>query len=347
MEFSAQQIAQLIGGTVEGNPDVMLSSFDKIESAGPGALTFLANPKYAHFAPVSNAGAILVGRDFVAQQPVKASLIRVDDPYSALAQLMTMVQQLANPMPTGVEQPSFVAPGVEIPADAYIGAFAYIGDGAKLGEGVKIFPQTYVGRGVTIGAGTIVYAGAKIYAGCRIGRNCIIHAGAVIGADGFGFAPDADGKYIKIPQMGIVEIADDVEIGANTTIDRATMGRTVIGRGTKLDNLIQVAHNVQIGQDTVIAAQTGVAGSAKIGSNCMIGGQVGIAGHITLGNRINIGAQSGIHSNTPDGVTLMGYPAQDARTWMLQSSRLTRIGELITRINRIEKTLQNNEAANH
>lgn len=339
MEFSALQIAQLIGGVVDGNPDIMLSTFDKIESATPNALTFLSNPKYAHFAATTQAGAILVSHDFTPQQPVSATLIRVDNPYAALARLMTLVQQLANPLPTGVEEPSFIARGVAIPSEAYIGAFAYVGEGVTLGKGVKLFPQTYIGRGVTIGEGTIIYAGAKVYAGCKIGRNCIIHAGAVIGADGFGFAPGDDGHYAKIPQMGIVELGDNVEVGANTTIDRATMGQTVVGNGTKLDNLIQVAHNVTIGDDTVIAAQTGVAGSAKVGSHCMIGGQVGIAGHINIGNNVNIGAQSGIHSNTPDGKTLMGYPAQDAHQWMLQSARLTRIGEIISRINHIEKEI--------
>lgn len=343
MEFSAQQIAQLIGGTVEGNPDVMLSAFDKIESAGPKALTFLSNPKYAHFLPVSQAGAILISKDFQLNEPVNATLIRVADPYSALAQLMTMVDQLTNPQPTGIEEPSYIAPGVEIPADAYVGAFAYIGAGAKIGTGAKIYPQAYVGNGVTIGEGTIIYAGAKIYRGCVIGKNCIIHSGAVIGADGFGFAPMADGTYSKIPQMGRVEIADNVEIGANTTIDRATMGHTSIGRGTKLDNLIQIAHNVEIGENTVMAAQVGIAGSAKVGSNCMVGGQVGIAGHISIGNKVNIGAQSGLHSNTPDGSVLMGTPAQPARQWMRQQAQLTHIGDLIVKVRELEKKIKSLE----
>ncbi len=340
MEFSAQQIAQLIGGTVEGNPEVMLSAFDKIETAGPRALTFLSNPKYAHFLPESNAGAILIANDFELTEPVKATLIRVADPYASLAQLMTMVDQLTNPQPTGIEEPSFVAPGVEIPADAYVGAFAYIGAGAKIGKGAKIYPQAYVGPGVTVGEGTIIYAGAKIYRGCIVGNNCIIHSGVVIGGDGFGFAPQPDGTYAKIPQMGRVEIEDNVEIGANTTIDRATMGHTLIGRGTKLDNLIQIAHNVEIGENTVMAAQVGIAGSAKIGSNCMFGGQVGVAGHITIGNKVNVGAQSGMHSNTPDGATLMGSPVLPARQWMRQQAQLTRIGELIDKVRQLEKKVK-------
>lgn len=340
MEFSAQQIAQLIGGTVEGNPEVMLSAFDKIESAGPKALTFLSNPKYAHYLPESNAGAILISTDFQLTEPTKVTLIRVAEPYSALAQLMTIVDQLMNPQPTGIEQPSFIAAGVEIPEDAYIGAFAYIGAGSKIGQGAKIYPHAYVGPNVTIGEGTIIYAGVKIYRDCQIGNNCIIHSGAVIGADGFGHAPNPDGSYSKIPQMGRVVIADNVEIGANTTVDRATMGQTVIGKGTKLDNLIQVAHNVEIGENTVMAAQVGIAGSAKIGSNCMFGGQVGVAGHITIGNRVNVGAQSGMHSNAADGSILMGTPVQPARQWMRQQAQLTRIGDLIIKVRELEKKIK-------
>ena len=343
MEFSAQQIAQLIGGTVEGDPGVMLSAFDKIETAGPKALTFLSNPKYAHFLPESNAGAVLIANDFQLAEPVKATLIRVADPYAALAQLMTMVDQLTNPQPTGIEEPSFIAQGVEIPADAYVGAFAYIGTGTKIGKGAKIYPQAYVGPGVSVGEGTIIYAGAKIYRGCIVGNNCIIHSGVVIGGDGFGFAPQPDGTYSKIPQMGRVEIADNVEIGANTTIDRATMGHTLIGRGTKLDNLIQIAHNVEIGENTVMAAQVGIAGSTKIGSNCMFGGQVGVAGHITIGDKVNVGAQSGMHSNTPDGAVLMGSPVIPARQWMRQQAQLTRIGELIDKVRQLEKKVKSLE----
>lgn len=340
MEFTAAQIAELVHGRVEGTPSVAISKFDKIESAGSNALTFLANPKYAHHLYDTKAGAVLIADSFELERPVETTLIRVADPYATLAQLMRMVDELTNPRPHGIEQPSFIAEGVEVPDDAYIGAFAYISAGAKLGKGVTIYPQAFIGQGVTVGEGTIIYAGAKIYRGCKIGKNCIIHAGAVIGADGFGFAPNPDGTYSKIPQMGIVEIHDNVEIGANTTIDRATMGQTVVESGTKLDNLIQVAHNVVIGSNTVIASQAGIAGSAKVGSNCMIGGQVGIAGHIAIGNKVNIGAQSGIHSNTPDGQTLMGYPAQQARQWMVQQARLTRIGEVIDRLNKLEKKSQ-------
>lgn len=337
MQFSALQVAQLLGGSVEGNPEVLLSTFDKIETAKSEALTFLANLKYAQHLYTTQAGAVLVARDFELQQPVSTTLIRVDNPYAALAQLMQLAAQMMNPQPTGIEQPCFIAPGVEIPEDAYVGAFAYIGEGAKIGRGAKIYPQCYVGRGAHVGNDTILYSGVKVYHGCRIGERCILHSGAVIGADGFGFAPGEDGKYSKIPQLGVVEIGNDVEIGANTTIDRATMGKTSIGQGTKMDNLIQVAHNVTIGEDNVFAAQTGVAGSASIGSHNMIGGQVGIAGHIAVGNKVQIGAQSGIHAAVADGSVLMGYPAQDARKWMMQTARLQRINEVIQRLNKLEK----------
>lgn len=337
MEFSARQIAELIGGAVEGNPDAALQTFSKIEEAGPGALTFLANPKYSHHIYTTGASAVLVSDDFKPTQPIESTLIRVKDPYAALAQLMRMVDALTHPRPGGIEQPAFIAPGVEISDDCYVGAFAYIGSGAKVGRNVAIYPQAYVGPGVSIGEGTIIYAGAKIYHGCKIGKNCIIHAGAVIGADGFGFAPNPDGTYSKIPQLGHVEIADDVEIGANTTIDRATMGHTAVGRGTKLDNLIQVAHNVEIGENTVMASQVGIAGSTKVGSNCMVGGQVGIAGHITIGDRVNIGAQSGLHTNTAPNQTIMGSPAINARKWMRQTAYVNRIDELFSRVNKLEK----------
>ena len=342
MEFSAKQIADIIGGRVEGNPDAPLQTFDKIESAGPKALTFLSNPKYASFLYTSKAGAVLIAEDFVPTQPVEVTLIRVADPYAALAQLMRMVDELTRPRPCGVEQPSFVDESVTVPSDAYIGAFAYVGKGVKLGAGVQIHPQAYVGAGVTIGDGTVIYPGVKIYHGCKIGNRCVIHAGAVIGADGFGFAPMADGTYSKIPQLGYVEIDDDVEIGANTTIDRATMGRTHISRGTKLDNLIQIAHNVEVGANTVMASQVGVAGSAKIGSNCMIGGQVGIAGHITVGDKVNVGAQTGIPSSVPSDKTLMGYPAIDSSKWLRQCVYLNRLPDLFQRVSKIEKNINNN-----
>ena len=336
MEFSAELIAQQVGGIVEGDGSVTVNTFSKIEEAKPGYITFLANPKYTHFIYDTQASIVLVRKDFVADRPVSPTLIHVDDPYATLSALLTMVAQFMFVMPTGIEQPCHIAEGVDVDADSYVGAFAYVGAGAKLGKAVKIFPQAYIGRNVTIGDGAIIYPGVKIYDGCKIGARCILHSGVVIGADGFGFAPTPDG-YHKIPQIGIVEIADDVEIGANTTVDRATMGATRVGRGTKLDNLIQVAHNAQIGESTVIAAQTGIAGSTKVGSNCMIGGQVGFAGHISIGDNVSIGAQSGIPGNLADGSQVMGYPAVPARDFMRQSAYIKRLGELFRRVSELEK----------
>lgn len=313
MELTAKELASVVSGTVEGDDSVLINNFAKIEEATSGCITFLANPKYTHFIYQTNASVVLVSNEFVAEHPIKATLIRVQDPYATLAHLMKMVNSSVA-QPKGIEQPSFVAPDVIIPDNVYIGAFAYIGAGVKLAKGVKIYPQTYIGNNVEIGEGSIIYAGAKIYQGCKIGNNCIIHSGVVIGADGFGFAPTADG-YDKIPQIGNVVLEDNVEIGANTTIDRATMGSTRIGKGTKLDNLIQVAHNVEIGTNNVFAAQTGIAGSTKIGNSNMIGGQVGFAGHISVGDRNEIGAQSGIPNSVGNGNRLMGYPAIDARSF--------------------------------
>ena len=338
MKFSADFIASQVGGTVEGDGTIEVDSFCKIDEGHPGALTFLANPKYTHYIYTTAASVVLVSRDFKAERPVQATMIHVDDPYQTLSALLSMVDAVANPQPTGIESPCHIAEGVELSDDCYAGAFAYIGRGARIGKNVKIYPQAYVGDGVSIGDNTIIYAGAKIYKGCRIGDRCVIHAGAVVGADGFGFAPTADGSYKKIPQLGIVEIADDVEIGANTTVDRAVMGATRIGRGTKLDNLIQVAHNVEIGENTVMAAQSGIAGSTKLGSCCMVGGQVGFAGHITVGDRVVIGAQSGIPNNVAEGSRLMGYPAGPAGEFARQAVYLRRLGELFDRVRRLEKS---------
>lgn len=333
MEFLAEQIAAVTGGTVEGNPKVALRSFAKIEEAGEGDLAFLANPKYTNYIYSTKASAVLVSNDFKAEQALETTLIRVANPYETLATLMRMVDQLLNPQPTGIEEPSHIGAGVTVDENCYIGAFSYIADGVSLGAGVKVYPHVYIGRGASIGDGTILYSGAKVYPGCKIGKSCIIHSGAVIGADGFGFAPNATGSYDKIPQMGIVVLGDNVEVGANTTVDRATMGATLIGDGSKLDNLVQVAHNVEVGANTVIAAQAGFAGSSKVGNNCMIGGQVGVAGHISIGNKVSIGAQSGIPNNVADGSVLMGYPAVPARNFARQAAALKRLPDLMSRMN--------------
>ena len=336
MQFTANQIAAMTGGKVEGDGNVAVSTFAKIEEGHQGAISFLANPKYEHWIYTTDSSIVLVKDDLKLTQPVKATLIRVADPYATMARLLDLAAEALEPKYEGVEQPCFIAQGVEVPADAYIGAFAYIGRGAKLGKGVKIFPQVYIGDNVEIGDNAVIKPGVKIYHNCKVGKRCILHAGCVIGADGFGFAPTENG-YKKIPQLGNVVIEDDVEIGANTTIDRAMMGSTVIGHGTKLDNLIQVAHNCRIGTDTVMAAQVGIAGSTKVGSRCMFGGQVGLAGHITVGDNVQLGAQSGIEASVPDGARLLGSPAiplRDAARMIVYQKRL---GDLFDRVKKLEQ----------
>lgn len=339
MQFTAHQIAQYIGGTVDGDPETVVSDFSKIEDARPGTLTFLANPKYAHHIYTTNASIVLVSRDFKPETAVDATLIRVDDPYSTLAKLLELAASAVRPELSGREEMSYVAETASLGDNCYVGAFSYISDGAVIGKNVKIYPQVYIGRGVVIGDDTIIYPGVKVYYGCRIGERCIIHAGAVIGSDGFGFAPDTAGVYHKIEQIGIVEIADDVEIGANTTVDRSTMGRTYIGRGVKLDNLIQIAHNVEIGHDTVMASQVGVAGSTKIGANCMFGGQTGISGHISIGDRVAAGAQSGIAKSVPDGSRIMGSPAVPMNEYARMVAYSKKLGDMARRIDELEKKL--------
>lgn len=327
MELTPQLIASMIGGRVEGDANVRLTGFAKIEEATPGTVTFIANPKYAHFIYETKASAVIVSDDFKTDEEISPVLIRVKDPYVALADILNEIER-SKPRKRGIEQPCYIAEGVAIPDDAYIGAFAYIGSNVKLGKGVQIFPQTYVGDGVKIGAGSVVRSGVRIYEGCVIGERCTLHSGCVIGADGFGFAPRPDGTYEKIPQIGNVVLEDDVEIGANTTIDRATFGCTRVGKGTKLDNLIQVAHNVEIGKGNVFAAQVGVAGSTKIGDYNQVGGQVGFAGHIHVGSMNEIGAQSGIPSSIGDKKRIIGYPAIDARQFFKTQIYLRRLGEL-------------------
>ena len=327
MEITAKELAALCGGTVEGNSDAKVSDFAKIEEAGPGDLSFIANPKYAHYASTTNASILLVSKDFEAPSDLKSTLVRVDDPYSCLAHLMTMVAN-TRPEPKGIENPIYVGEGSNLPEDIYVGAFAYIGKNVKLGKGVKIFPQAYIGEGCEIGDSVTLYPGVKIYPGCKIGNRCVIHAGAVIGSDCFGFAP-VDGHFEKIPQMGGVIIEDDVEIGANTTIDRATFGNTIIGKGTKLDNLIQIAHNVRVGENNVFAAQTGVAGSTRIGDRNRVGGQCGFAGHITIGNDNEFGAQSGFHANVGDKRRMIGYPAVDVLQFARNNVNMKRIAEFL------------------
>lgn len=339
MELTASQLAALVNGDVEGDGEVKVDTFAKIEEGHPGALSFLANPKYTHYIYSTGSSAVLVSRDFVAEQPVSATLIRVDDPYATIAKLLEMVQEMTKVTKKGVEQPCFIADGVEIPEDAYVGAFAYIGRDVKIGRGVKIYPQVYVGDGSSIGYGTILYAGVKVYAGCHIGKRCIVHSGAVLGADGFGFAP-VDGHYEKIPQTGNVVLEDDVEIGANTTVDRAMMGSTRICNGVKLDNLIQIAHNCTVGDNTVMAAQVGVAGSAKIGRHCMIGGQAGIVGHMSIADNTEIGAQSGVVHATKPGDRIIGSPAVDMGEFARSIVYVKRLGKLYEQVKGLEKEIK-------
>ncbi len=330
MEITPNVLASIIGGRVEGDGEVKLTGFAKIEEAGPGELSFIANPKYAHFLSTTHASALLVSDDFDTQGQSGPTLIHVADPYSTLAELLSLIEK-SKPVPEGIEQPCHIAEDVVVPEGAYIGAFAYVGKGVTLGKNVKIYPQTYIGDGVSIGDDSVIRAGVRIYEGCVIGKRCILHSGCVIGADGFGFAPKGE-IYEKIPQTGNVRMEDDVEVGANTTIDRATFGSTVIGHGTKLDNLIQVAHNVKIGNNNVMAAQVGIAGSAKIGNNNRIAGQVGFAGHITVGDGNEIGAQSGIPNDVGDGKRLLGYPAIDARQFAKNLVYLRNMGKVYEKI---------------
>lgn len=329
MEITPNLIASLTGGRVEGDGEAKIIGFGKIEEAGPGYLTFIANPKYSHYIATTKATAVIVNEDFRYEGEIRPTLIRVKDAYSSLAELLTAFESSV-PKPVGIEQPCYISEGVEVPDDAYIGAFAYLGKGVELGKGVKIYPQAYVGDGVKIGKDSVIRAGVKIYEGCVIGERCIIHSGVVIGGDGFGFAPK-EGIYEKIPQIGNVIISDDVEIGANTCIDRATFGHTVIGKGTKLDNLIQIAHNVEIGENNVFAAQTGVAGSTKIGQSNRVGGQCGFAGHISVGDCNEFGAQSGIPNNVGSHQRLIGYPAIEARQFAKNQVYLRRLGELLSK----------------
>lgn len=338
LSFTAQQIADFLNGTIEGDPTVQVSNFSKIEEGKPGSLSFLANPKYTNYIYSTDASIVLVNNDFVADKPVKATLIRVFNAYAGLAMLLDMVEK-SKPKKTGIEPMSFIADSVKLGSEVYVGAFAYIADGATVGDNTLVHPQVYIGESCTIGNNTILYPGVKIYPGCKIGNNCIIHAGAVIGSDGFGFAPEGD-TYKKIPQMGIVIVEDDVEIGANTTVDRAVMDATIIRHGVKLDNLIQVAHNVEIGANTVMAAHTGISGSTKVGEHCMIGGQVGLGGHITIGNNVNIGAQAGIISNIKDDAKIIGSPAIPVKDFFKSSIIFPKLPDMYRQLNQLEKEIQ-------
>ncbi|SHI83252.1 UDP-3-O-(3-hydroxymyristoyl)glucosamine N-acyltransferase [Flavobacterium terrae] len=308
MKFTAEQIAGILEGEVVGNPNAEVSKLSKIEEGTEGSLTFLANPKYVNYIYETKATIAIVNKTFVPENPVQITLIKVEDAYKAFSKLLEFYNQIKLNK-TGIEVPCVLSETAIHGDNFYLGAFSYIGDNVVIGKNVKIYPNSFVGDNVVIGDNTMIFAGAKIYSETIIGSNCTIHSGAIVGADGFGFAPNENGEYSKVPQIGNVIIEDNVDVGAGTTIDRATLGSTIIRKGVKLDNQIQIAHNVEIGENTVIAAQTGVAGSTKIGKNCMIGGQVGIAGHLVVGNNVRIQAQTGVGRNIKDNETLQGSPA--------------------------------------
>lgn len=351
MQFTALQIATLIQGKVEGNPDVKVGRVAKIEEADEGSLSFVANPKYEEYLYSSNASVIIVNDSLELESEVKATLIRVKDAYSGFALLLEKYNEIISQTgKKGIEEPSYISKTAKIGKDVYIGAFSYIGDNAEIADNAQIFPNTYIGDNARVGKNSKVFAGVKIYDNCEIGARVIIHAGTVIGGDGFGFAPQKDGSYKKVPQIGNVIVEDDVEIGANTTIDRATMGSTYIRKGVKLDNLIQIAHNVDIDENTVIAAQAGISGSTKVGKNCIIGGQVGMVGHIQVADGTRINAQSGVSKSvTEQNVALTGSPAYDYKSSLKSQAIFRNLPELQQRISTLEEkiaeltTLLNNQ----
>ncbi|AUC14853.1 UDP-3-O-(3-hydroxymyristoyl)glucosamine N-acyltransferase [Tenacibaculum sp. SZ-18] len=338
MKFTAKQIAEILQGEVVGNHDEVVSKLSKIEEGEKESLTFLANPKYNSYIYTTKASITIVNKSFVPEKDIETTLIKVDDAYKSFSTLLEYYNQVKNNK-VGREEPHFMSDSAIIGDNEYIGAFSYIGENVKIGNNVKIYPNSYIGDNVTIGDNCVVFAGVKIYSETIIGDNCKIHSGSIIGSDGFGFAPDENGEYKAVPQTGNVIIEDNVDIGSNSTIDRATLGSTVIRKGVKLDNQIQIAHNVEVGKNTVIASQTGIAGSTKIGENCMIGGQVGIVGHITIGNNVKIQAQSGIGRNLKDGDVVQGSPAFGYSDWNKSYVHFKNLPKTITTLNRIEKEL--------
>lgn len=342
MKFTAAQIAGILEGDIVGNPEVEVSKLSKIEEGTQGSLTFLANPKYTQFIYDTQASATIVNKDFFPENDLSTTLIKVDDAYKAFSKLLEYYNQVKMNK-SGIENPSFISETANYGDQIYIGAFAYLGENVSVGHNVKIYPNAYIGDNVSIGDNVVVFSGAKIYSETVIGNNCVINSGAIIGADGFGFAPDENGEYHKVPQTGNVVLEDNVDIGAGTTIDRATLGSTVIRKGVKLDNQIQIAHNVEIGRNTVIAAQAGIAGSTKIGENCQIGGQVGIVGHITIGNNVKIQAQSGIGRNVKDDEVLQGSPALTYGDYNKSYVYFKNLPQIVRGINELEKKVNSND----
>ncbi|MBS9463604.1 UDP-3-O-(3-hydroxymyristoyl)glucosamine N-acyltransferase [Flagellimonas sp. 389] len=339
MKFTATQIAGILEGEIEGNPQIAVHKLSKIEEGEKGSLTFLANPKYTSYIYSTKASITIVNKEFVPEQTISTTLIKVDDAYKSFSKLLEYYNQVKNNK-VGIESPSFVSESAAYGEGFYLGAFSYLGDNVKIGSNVKVYPNVYIGDNVTIGENVVVFAGAKIYSESIIGDNCVIHSGAIIGADGFGFTPNDKGEYSKVPQTGNVILEEMVDVGAGTTIDRATLGSTILRKGVKLDNQIQIAHNVEIGEHTAIAAQTGIAGSTKIGKYCLIGGQVGIVGHITIGDRVRIQAQSGIGRNVKDDEVLQGSPALNYGDYNKSYVHFKNLPKLVNQISNIEKKVE-------
>lgn len=339
MQFTAEMIAAGLGGDIVGNKDVTVSTFAKIEEGHPGALSFMANPKYEHYVYTTDSSIVIVNRSWEPKEAVKATLIKVDDAYGSFAKLLEMYAAY-KPQKSGVHPTAVVAESAKVGEGCYIGAYVVIDEGAEVGDGVKLYPHVYIGDGAKVGSGSILNSGVKVYEGCKIGQRCILHSGAVVGSDGFGFAPNAKGEYDKIPQIGIVVLEDDVEIGANTTIDRATMGATVICKGTKIDNLVQIGHNVVVGPNTVMAGQSAIAGSAKVGGGCMIGGQAGIVGHITVGDRTVVGSRTGVTSSVEAGSQIMGFYGIDAAKFRRVNAVYRNLPELQRTVRELKKEIE-------
>ena len=340
MKFTAAQIAGILNGTVDGDEGIEVSKLAKIEEGSKGSLTFLANPKYTHYIYSTQASITIVNNDFVASQDLSTTLIRVENAYKAFSQLLEYYNQVKMNK-TGIENPVFISETAKYGENIYLGAFSYIGENVKIGDNVKIYPNVYIGDNVKVGDNSVIFTGAKLYSETVVGKSCVINSGVVIGADGFGFTPNEKGEYNKVPQTGNVILEDNIDVGPGTTIDRATLGSTLIKKGVKLDNQIQIAHNVTIGENTVIAAQTGIAGSTKIGKNCIIGGQVGIAGHITIGDNVKIQAQSGIGRNVKDNETLQGSPAFGYGDFNKSYVYFKNLPKIMERFNIVEKKLDN------
>jgi len=340
MEFTAAVIAGFLKGEIVGDPETKVSTVAKIEEGHKGALSFLANPKYEHYIYSTASSVVLVNADFVPTAPISATLIKVKNSYEAFASLLTLVEQ-SKPKKKGIHPTAVIEATANVGVDVYIGAYAYIGENSTIGDGSRIYPHVYIGDGTQLGKNCLVYAGVKIYHECLIGNGCTIHAGSVIGSDGFGFAPQSESEFMKIPQIGNVILEDNVEIGANVAIDRATMGSTIIRRGVKIDNLIQIGHNVEIGENTVMAGQTGVAGSTRIGKNCMFAGQVGIAGHLKVADGTKAGAQAGIAGDIKEpNSTILGSPAIDYKQYLKSSVIFRKLPELKMKVDQLEKDLE-------